>query len=135
DYVLVFGADHIYRMAPRQMVRQHIDSGAGVTVAGIRQPLTLADQFGVIEVGEDGQTIKRFREKPTDAVGLKDNPEEIYASMGNYCFTAGVLRDALARDAVDLASRHDMGGNIIPALVERGEAHVYDFAKNDVPGS
>jgi glucose-1-phosphate adenylyltransferase len=135
DYILVFGADHIYRMDPRQMVREHIDSGAGVTVAGIRQPLSQADQFGVIEVGDDGATIRRFREKPTDAVGLKDNPEEIYASMGNYCFTARVLRDALARDAVDLASRHDMGGNIIPALVERGEARVYDFAKNEVPGS
>src|ERR1041384_7689841 len=135
DYILVFGADHIYRMDPRQMVREHIESGAGGTVAGIRQPLSQADQFGVIEVGDDGRTIRRFREKPKDAVGLADSPEEVYASMGNYCFTARVLRDALARDAVDLSSRHDMGGNIIPALVERGEARVYDFATNEVPGS
>src|SRR5512139_4107295 len=109
DYVLVFGADHIYRMDPSQMVAQHIESGAGVTVAGIRQPLSLANQFGVIEVGEDGRTISQFREKPADAVGLADSPDEIYASMGNYCFTTAVLREALAEDAVRLDSRHDMG--------------------------
>src|SRR5688572_22312035 len=70
DHVIVFGADHIYRMDPGQMVRAHIESGAAVTVAGIRQPLSQADQFGVIEVAEDGRRIAAFREKPTDAVGL-----------------------------------------------------------------
>jgi glucose-1-phosphate adenylyltransferase len=135
DYILVFGADHIYRMDPSQMVAQHIASGAGVTVAGIRQPLASADQFGVIEVGEDNRTINRFREKPKDAVGLADAPDEVYASMGNYCFTTKVLREALTRDAVNLNSRHDMGGDIIPMLVDKGEAQVYDFRDNDVPGA
>src|SRR2546423_15381200 len=79
DYVIVFGADHIYRMDPGQMVRQHIASGAGVAVAGIRPPLGLADHFGAIEVGEDGRRIRAFREKPTDAVGLPDSPDEIFA--------------------------------------------------------
>src|SRR5262249_8612072 len=83
DHIIVFRADHIYRMAPAQMVRQHIESGAGVTVAGIRQPLHTANQFGVIEVGEDGRRVQAFREKPTDAVGLPDSPDEIFASMGN----------------------------------------------------
>ena len=136
DYVIVFGADHIYRMDPRQMVDDHIASGAGVTVAGIRQPLSMADQFGVIEVGEDGRQIRAFREKPTDAVGLPDAPDEIYASMGNYVFTTrALLRGASRRDAQDPTSKHDMGGNIIPMLVERGEANVYDFRDNEVPGS
>jgi len=135
DYVLVFGADHIYRMDPAQMVAAHIESGAGVTVAGIRQPVALADQFGVIDVGPDGRSIRAFREKPTDAVGLADSPDEVYASMGNYVFTAKVLLEAVERDALDLQSKHDMGGNIIPMLVERGEANVYDFRDNEVPGS
>ncbi len=135
DYVLVFGADHIYRMDPQQMLAAHISSGAAVTVAGIRQPLSQADQFGVIEVGADGRRIRAFREKPTDATGLPDAPEEIYASMGNYVFTAKALIDAVTRDAKDPRSRHDMGGNIIPAFVERGEANVYDFRDNRVPGS
>ncbi|MGW3809615.1 glucose-1-phosphate adenylyltransferase [Micromonospora sp. NPDC005113] len=135
DYVIVFGADHIYRMDPRQMVEDHIASGAAVTVAGIRQPLSMADQFGVIEVGEDGRRIRAFREKPTDAVGLADAPDEIYASMGNYVFTTRALCEAVERDAEDKTSKHDMGGSIIPMLVERGEANVYDFRDNEVPGT
>jgi glucose-1-phosphate adenylyltransferase len=135
DYVIVFGADHIYRMDPSQMVAAHIESGAGVTVAGIRQPLSMASQFGVIEVASDGRRIAAFREKPTETVGLPDAPDQIFASMGNYVFTTQVLIDALTKDAADPHSRHDIGGNIIPMLVERGEANVYDFRDNHVPGS
>jgi len=136
DYVIVFGADHIYRMDPGQMVRAHVESGAAVTVAGIRQPLALADQFGVIDVDPaDPQRIAAFREKPTDAVGLPDAPHEVYASMGNYVFTTSALVDAVRRDAEDESSAHDMGGSIIPMMVERGSAAVYDFRDNVVPGS
>jgi glucose-1-phosphate adenylyltransferase len=135
DYVIVFGADHIYRMDPVQMVEQHIESGAGVTVAGIRQPLSEADQFGVIDVAAGSRQIQAFREKPKDAQGLPDSPDEIYASMGNYVFTADTLLDVLTADAKDPLSKHDMGGNVIPTLVERGEACVYDFRDNQVPGS
>lgn len=135
DYVIVFGADHIYRMDPEQMVEAHIASGKSVTVAGIRQPLSMADQFGVIEVGDDGRTISEFREKPTDAVGLADSPGEIYASMGNYVFTTEALIDAVTADAADEDSKHDMGGNIVPAMVAKGEAQVYDFRRNEVPGA
>jgi glucose-1-phosphate adenylyltransferase len=134
-HVIVFGADHIYRMDPSQMVAQHVESGAGVTVAAIRQPIELADQFGVIETANDRRVIAAFREKPTDAVGLSDDPTQVYASMGNYVFSTDVLLDALRKDALDPTSKHDMGGNIIPMLVGRGEAHVYDFGDNDVPGS
>ena len=135
DYVIVFGADHIYRMDPQQMLDEHIASGASVTVAGIRQPLSQQDQFGVIEVGPNGRQITAFREKPTDAKGLADSPDEIYASMGNYVFTTEALVDAVTRDAADPDSKHDMGGNIIPMLVGRSEANVYDFRDNDVPGA
>jgi glucose-1-phosphate adenylyltransferase len=135
DYVIVFGADHIYRMDPSQMVRQHVESGAGVTVAAIRQPIGLADQFGVIETAKDHRLISAFLEKPTDPQGLVDDPTHVFASMGNYVFTTEVLLDALRRDAMDPSSKHDMGGNIIPMLVERQQAQVYDFRDNDVPGS
>ena len=135
DYVCVFGADHIYRIDPRQMVARHIERGAGVTVAGIRAPLEQAPELGVIEPAADGHTIAKFREKPTDAVGLPDAPDQVYASMGIYVFTASTLIDAVTADAADERSRHDLGGNVIPALVRRGEAHVYDFLSNDVPGA
>ena len=135
DHVVVFGADHIYRMDPEQMVRAHLESGAAVTVAGIRQPLALADQFGVIEVAEGSSRITAFREKPKDAVGLADAPDQVYASMGNYVFTTEALVEAVRADAADESSNHDMGGNIIPMLVDRGQAHVYDFRDNEVPGT
>jgi len=134
DYVIVFGADHIYRMDPRQMVDQHIESGAAVTVAALRAPIAQADQFGVIETGPDGRSIAAFREKPKDAKGLQDAPDMVYASMGNYVFSADALVEALTEDAAREGSRHDLGGDIIPALVEQGGAHVYDFSQNIVPG-
>ncbi|MFD2350869.1 glucose-1-phosphate adenylyltransferase [Nonomuraea ferruginea] len=135
EHVIVFGADHIYRMDPRQMVEQHEQSGADVTVAAIRQPLSLADQFGVIETDPQGKRIVAFREKPKDAVGLADSPDEVYASMGNYVFKTQAMIDALREDALDPTSRHDLGGNIIPMMVKSGGADVYDFAHNMVPGS
>jgi glucose-1-phosphate adenylyltransferase len=135
DYVIVFGADHIYRMDPSQMVEQHRAGGAAVTVAALRVPIGQADQFGVIETAPDGRRIAAFREKPSDARGLPDSPDEVYASMGNYVFTAEVLREIVAQDADDPSSKHDVGGNLIPMLVDRGEAEVYDFAANEVPGA
>src|SRR5262249_54279906 len=102
DYVIVFGADHIYPIDPEQMVREHIDSDANDTAAAIRQPLRLANQFGVIEVAEDAKRIQAFREKPADARGLPDAPDEVYASMGNYVFTTQALCDAIERDARDV---------------------------------
>jgi glucose-1-phosphate adenylyltransferase len=135
DHVIVFGADHIYRMDPRQMVDAHIESGAGVTVAGIRVPRREASDFGIIEPESDGVTIKSFLEKPKDPPGLPDSPDESYASMGNYVFTTEALIDAVTRDADDDDSEHDIGGDIIPMMVSKGEGAVYDFKRNVVPGS
>ena len=135
EYVVVFGADHVYRMDPEQMVRQHIESGAGVTVAGIRVPKEQANQFGVIETGPDGRTIERFVEKPSDPPTIPGDPDHVYASMGNYVFTTDVLVEALRIDAGDDGSVHDMGGNIIPMMTAQGIAQVYDFADNEVPGT
>jgi glucose-1-phosphate adenylyltransferase len=134
DYVAVFGADNIYRMDPRQMIDQHIETGAAVSVAALRAPLAQADQFGVIEAGADGHTITAFREKPKDAVGLPDAPDQVFASMGNYLFSTKALIDAVTSDAGADESSHDMGGNIVPMLVSSGAAHVYDFSRNVVPG-
>ena len=86
DYVCVFGADHIYRMDPRQMLEHHVETGAGVTVAAIPVPADEADQFGVIEA-DRGRAITGFQEKPDDAAGPAGDPEQILASMGNYVFT------------------------------------------------
>jgi glucose-1-phosphate adenylyltransferase len=135
DLVLVFGADHVYRMDPRQMIDQHVASGAGVTVAAIPVPLAEATAFGVIQTGQDGRSIEAFLEKPADPPAMPGHPDQAYASMGNYLFSADVLVDALRKDAMDSASRHDMGGDIIPMLVSQRTADVYNFLDNEVPGA
>jgi glucose-1-phosphate adenylyltransferase len=136
DIVVVVGADHVYRMDFSQMVDAHIEAGAGVTVAAIRQPIALADQFGVIELDpKDPHRIASFHEKPKNAIGLADSPGEVLASMGNYVFDADVLIDAVQRDGERPDSNHDMGGDIVPDFVSRGEAAVYDLQRNQVPAA
>jgi glucose-1-phosphate adenylyltransferase len=135
DLVIIFGADHVYRMDPRQMIAQHLDSGAGATVAGIRVPRQEASAFGVIKTAPDGRQVEAFLEKPSDPPGLPDAPDETYVSMGNYLFSTDVLLDALRTDAEDPASKHDMGGDIMPMMVDQGLAQVYDFQSNEVPGA
>ncbi|MEO8282961.1 MAG: glucose-1-phosphate adenylyltransferase [Pseudarthrobacter sp.] len=136
DIVVVVGADHVYRMDFAQMVEQHVQSGAKATVAAVRQPLNMANQFGVIEVDQnDSQKIAAFVEKPATTPGLAADPSQFLASMGNYVFDADALVEALHVDAERLDTKHDMGGDIIPYFVSQGEAGVYDFTLNDIPGS
>jgi glucose-1-phosphate adenylyltransferase len=135
DIVAVFGADHVFRMDPRQMIQQHIEHGAGVTVAAIPVPREEAKAFGVIQAAADGRTIEAFLEKPPEPPGMPGQPDLAYASMGIYVFSTDVLVDALRKDAADDGSRHDMGGDIVPMLVSDGAAQVYDFLKNEVPGA
>lgn len=133
DYLVITGADNIYRMDFMQMVDAHIASGLPATVAGIRQPIELADQFGVIKA--EGGKIEEFLEKPKNAEGLPDDPSKVLASMGNYVFSTKELAEALRKDAANPDSKHDMGGDIVPYFVERGECGVYDFIDNIVPGA
>ncbi len=136
DIVVVIGADHVYRMDFEQMVDAHVKSGASVSVAAVRQPMDLVDQFGVIEVDQDDPgRIAAFVEKPKSTPGLPDDPNSFLASMGNYVFTTDALLKALEDDAARLDTKHDMGGDIIPYFVERNDAAVYDFTTNEIPGS
>ncbi|MGH3823951.1 MAG: glucose-1-phosphate adenylyltransferase [Pseudonocardiaceae bacterium] len=134
EYIVVFGADHVYRMDPSQMLEQHIATGAGVTVAGIRVLREQGSSFGCIGADASGR-ITEFLEKPSRPPGTPDDPDVAFASMGNYIFTTKVLVSALRADGANQDSDHDMGGDVIPMLVDAGEAAVYDFADNVVPGA
>ena len=136
DYVVVVGADHIYRMDFDQMLQSHIDSGMEATVAAIRQPIAIAPQFGVIEVDEaNPRKISAFREKPSDPQPVPGDPSQALVSMGNYIFNAQSLIDAIERDGENPDSSHDMGGDIIPYFVNQGTAGAYDFTFNEIPGA
>ena len=134
DIVVVFGADHVYRMDPRQMVDQHIDGGAGVTVAAIPVPRREATRVRRDPHRRRRRRIEAFLEKPADPPGLPGRPDETYASMGNYVFSTDALLDALHTDAKNEDSKHDMGGDIVPMLTGQSAAQVYDFQSNEVPG-
>jgi glucose-1-phosphate adenylyltransferase len=131
DVVCVFGADHIYRMNPREMVDEHVASGAGVTVAAIPVTKQEATEFGVIESDVDG-LIHAFHEKSADPPTMPGDDTRCLASMGNYVFDTETLIDIVTPSADEPLT--DMGGDVIPALTRKGVAHVYDFSTNVVPG-
>lgn len=133
DHVAVFGADHVYRMDPGHMLEEHMASGAGVTVAGLRVPTVSASEFGVIETSAGG-TITDFVEKPPDPVARFPERDSVFASMGNYIFELEALTEAVTLDAAEDSSRHDLGGDIIPHLVGEGQARLFDFDGDVVPG-
>ncbi|HEX3964126.1 MAG TPA: glucose-1-phosphate adenylyltransferase [Trebonia sp.] len=135
DLVVVVGADHVYRMDVQQMIAQHMAHEAGVTVASLPVSRQDAKAFGIVGVASNGRTITSFLEKPANPPPLPDSPDESFASMGIYVFSTEVLKDALHRDAKDEDSRHDIGANLIPMLVDDGHAQAYDFMSNNVPGA
>jgi len=135
DIVAVFGADHVYRMDPVQMIEAHAAWGAGLTLAALSVPRMQATDFGVAQTAPDGHGIEEFLEKPASPPGRPGQPDQALVSMGNYVFDTGVLVEALMKDAADDTSRHSMGRDIIPMLVRDGAAHAYDFLQNKVPGA
>jgi len=135
DIVVVVGADHVYRVDPRQMIDQHLAWGSGATIAAIPVPRRDAAGFGVVRAGPDGHRVEAFAEKPADPPGRPGRPGEALVSMGNYVFDSDLLVEVLRKDAADHNSRHSVGGDIIPRLVREGTAHVYDFLQNKVPGT
>ena len=131
--VVIFGADHIYRMNIREMIEYHVAKKSMVTIAAIPVPKELAREFGVIEIDENNRVIA-FHEKRADAPTMPGQPDKVLASMGNYIFSTDVLVRELQRDAEDDESSHDFGRNILPQLIGRVEMFAYDFQTNIIPG-
>jgi glucose-1-phosphate adenylyltransferase len=133
DLVLIFGADHIYRMNIRGMIEYHLEKKAEVTVAAIPVPRRQAVEFGVIEAAPDGRIVD-FHEKNPYAPSMPGDPEQVYASMGNYIFSRKRLCEELGADAKNDESSHDFGRDILPSLVGRAPMYAYNFNSNVIPG-
>lgn len=131
--VVIFGADHIYRMNIRQMIEFHVEKRAGATVAAIPVDKQFASEFGVIETTPSG-SIVGFHEKRQDAPTMPGDPNRVYASMGNYIFSTDLLLRELYEDAKNEDSAHDFGKNILPGLIGRADLYAYDFQTNVIPG-
>lgn len=133
NVVAVFGADHIYRMNIRDMIEFHEQKRAHITVAAIPTEKKYASEFGVIETTRGGRIIG-FHEKKADAPTLPDDPDRVYASMGNYVFSTDMLLKLVEEDQEDPNSSHDFGRDILPKAIGRAEMFAYDFMTNKIPG-
>ncbi len=131
--VAIFGADHIYRMNIRDMIEFHMQKSAQITVSAIPVAKEQATEFGVIEVNREG-AIDGFHEKKANAPTMPNDPDQVYASMGNYIFSTKVLIDELYADAANEHSSHDFGRDILPGLIGRSAMYAYDFQTNRIPG-
>jgi glucose-1-phosphate adenylyltransferase len=131
DYVLILAGDHIYKMDYELMIRQHVDSGADVTVGCLTVPRAEASAFGVMAVDASGR-ITEFLEKPKDPPATPEDPSLALASMGIYVFSWAFLRDLLLRDSEDSNSTHDFGTDLIPDIVKNGKAMAHRFTESCV---
>ena len=132
--VAIFGADHIYRMNIAHMIEEHQSTGAACSVAAIPVHRRHAYEFGVIETTRERRIIA-FHEKNPDAPCIPGDPENVFASMGNYIFSTQTLLNALREDAANMESSHDFGRDILPKLVSEKQAiFAYDFQSNRIPG-
>jgi glucose-1-phosphate adenylyltransferase len=130
--VIIFGADHIYRMDIRQMLDFHLEKGASVTVAARPVSIEQASSFGVMSTDNE-KRIVGFQEKPKKPAPMPDDPGRAYVSMGNYIFNKDVLLDALAK--AQRKKQHDFGAHVIPDLVQTNKVFAYDFSMNVIPGT
>ena len=133
DIVAVFGADHIYRQNIREMIEFHEQKRAHVTVAAIPTDKKFSKDFGVIETTLGGRIIG-FHEKDPDAPTMPDDPDQVYASMGNYIFSTDMLLKMIEEDQLDENSSHDFGRNILPKAIGQAEMFAYNFLTNKIPG-
>ena len=127
DYVVVLSGDHIYKMDYAAMMHYHEEHNASCTIAVRNVPLEEASRFGILNTNPDN-SIYEFEEKPA-------KPKSTNASMGIYCFSWPVLREALLADEEDPNSSNDFGKNIIPNLLNAGHklmAYPFDGYWKDV---
>ncbi|MEM1364610.1 MAG: glucose-1-phosphate adenylyltransferase, partial [Pseudomonadota bacterium] len=136
DYIIILAGDHIYKMDYEIMLRQHVESGADVTVGCLTVPRMDATAFGVMHVDKNDQ-ITSFLEKPADPPGMPDDPDKALASMGIYVFNWKQLRELLIEDAQNPDSKNDFGGDLIPHIVKNGKAmaHRFDDSCVRTPGA
>ena len=132
--VAVLGADHIYRMDIQQMIDEHVESHADISISVVPQPIEEAHEFGCVEV-DGGMRVRRFLEKPASPPPFPGDPRKSLVSMGNYLFDYDVLRRVLEADHADTQSRHDLGRDVFPRCFEALHIHAYNFMNNRIPGT
>ena len=131
EYILILAGDHVYKQDYEIMLRQHVDSGADVTVGCVEVPREEASAFGVMHVDESHRIIE-FYEKPADPPAMPGKPDIALASMGIYVFKTLDLFEHLKADAANPKSDRDFGKDIIPSIVKNGKAIAHSFSESCV---
>jgi glucose-1-phosphate adenylyltransferase len=135
DYYLILAGDHLYRMDYSDLVDDHCDRRADITIAA--QPVTIEDasEMGILRFDRSGQIVA-FEEKPKrdrlDEMGQSipkgatfgghSSEKPFIASMGVYVFSRDVLLDAIEQE-----NAADFGRQIIPAALGRYKVNAYLF--------
>jgi glucose-1-phosphate adenylyltransferase len=135
DFMLVLSGDQLYRMDFRDIIAQHAETYADVTVAMLPVNRQVAPSFGLMQIDADLR-ITRFVEKPKDPEVLDslrlprewyprmgiDRDEELFlASMGIYVFNREVLLTLLDNKLADF------GKHIIPSAIQTHRVFSYIF--------
>jgi len=132
ELILVLAGDHVYKMDYTQMLYDHVNKSADMTIACMEVPLAEASGFGVMAV-DDALRVSAFQEKPEHPAPMPGRTDTALASMGIYVFNAAFLYEQLARDSDDPHSTHDFGKDIIPHILARGyRAVAHRFADSCV---
>ena len=126
EYLVILAGDHIYKMDYSDLVRDHIASGAVLTVGCIPCSLEQGMQFGIMQIDSEKRVVN-FQEKPEQPQPMPDEPTRCLASMGIYVFNTNFLFDCLIADAADSKSSHDFGRSIIPSLIDSNLVRAYQF--------
>lgn len=135
DYYLVLAGDHLYRMDYTELVDEHIDRRADVTIAAQPVDVAAASSMGIFRFDREGQIVA-FEEKPSPerlaAIGQSIPPSSTFAahttdkpfiaSMGVYVFSRDVLLDMLAD-----GDAKDFGREVIPAALGRYRVNAHLF--------
>src|SRR5262249_26252746 len=134
-YVLILAGDHIYKMDYGDMIREHLEHRADLTVGCIPAQVRDGPHFGAIQVDAENR-ILGFQEKPRDPTPIPGDPQHFLASMGIYVFPARPMYELLCQDATRPGSEHDFGKNVIPGMIAGHRVHAFRFRdknRKDIP--
>ncbi|MEM8666949.1 MAG: glucose-1-phosphate adenylyltransferase [Planctomycetota bacterium] len=136
EHVLILSGDQLYRMDFRDMMRTHVESGAGATIAGIPVSRKDASSLGIMQVDDEGR-VRGFVEKPQteeeiatvrmdpawiDARGIPSHGRDCLASMGLYIFNKDLMMDLLRN-----TDHQDFGKEVFPSAINNHKVQVHLF--------
>jgi glucose-1-phosphate adenylyltransferase len=127
DIVVILSGDQLYRMDFSEVIKEHMERKADVTICTKPVPRREAFDLGIMHVDEKNRIIE-FSEKPGNTPRLDElrapmyEDERYLASMGIYVFNTQVLSELLCGN-----EHMDFGKNIIPEAIHSKNVYSHIF--------